>query len=63
VPHADRRRKAADQVFQAYSQPAPPLTIPKAKLKPIEKKKSPGGFMGVVSDVAESLGIPLPRMQ
>jgi len=63
VPHTDRRRKAADQVFQAYSQPAAPLKIPKAKLQPIEKKKSPGGLMGVLSDVVEGLGIPLPRMQ
>ena len=63
VPHADRRRKAADQVFKAYSQPATPLTIPKAQLKPIEKKKSPGGVLGVLSDVVQGLGIPLPRMQ
>lgn len=59
VPHTDRRRKAADQVFNAYNQPVSPLAIPKTKPKPVNK--SQGGFMGVMSNVMESLGIPIQR--
>jgi hypothetical protein len=61
VPHVDRRRQAAQQVFKAYNQPAKPKNIPTpavAKDKPKQK-----GFLGAITDAVQRLGIPLRRRQ
>jgi len=61
VPHLDKRRKAAQQVFNAYSQPAKPQPIPTPT--PTKDKPKQEGFLGVISDVVKRLGIPLRDRQ
>jgi hypothetical protein len=61
VPHTDRRRQAAQQVFKAYSQPAQPKSIPTPTLSKDKPKQE--GFLGAIKDVVQRLGIPLQRRQ
>lgn len=58
VPHIDKRRQAAQQVFKAYSKPSKPQNIPTPT--PTKDKPRQEGFLGVISNAAKRLGIPLP---